>query len=138
MTDLEAELEDLWKVGGSFLPGIGQVYIDASYIIHGTLEYDNKFKTRVYTPWVKLRDEFLQIICDSGNNVIDTGQALCNVADSYATSDNLTADEIKEYEDFKDNLADDPDYAPPLSDTAKPVGPDDPLVTDADPNDPTR
>ena len=71
---------------------------------------DDCFTTDARGPWTELRDQIFSILKECSSNAREAADALRNIADSYATADQLNADELSQYEQYKVELIMDDRY----------------------------
>lgn len=111
--EFSAEIEDLWQCGSEMLPEMAALFGEANQEVHRTERSETQmFKTRVYGPWTALRDELQVILKTNRDNLNDTGEALCMLAEAYAEDDRYASQEVTDaLNDAKDDYPG-PSYVP--------------------------
>ena len=117
MSELLVDLQAMLRVSDSFLPAVADAYESAATTVgytglfeNGMHGVDDCFTTDARGPWTELRDQIFSILKECGSNAREAADALRNIADSYATGDQLNADELSQYEQYKVELIMDDHY----------------------------
>jgi hypothetical protein len=114
------DLKELWHCGAVKLPLIAVQYSEMAGGLHDTgMSQDAAFGREGYSPtggtytasgrlgaeWTRLRNLVQDdIAVRSHNNLVKAGEALTRIADSYATTDYLNADQIDQYNDYIESI----------------------------------
>lgn len=157
MNDVNVDdLTELYRVGAVNLPQVAVQYSSMAQYLHKTALSETAAFTRsvgglgpLYSAWTELRNLTQEAVAvRSHENLVSAGTALTLIAESFANSDHLTAEEINEFEEFTEDL-DTPEHTDPETgetvgrpDYERPPyvpdapGPDDPHPEETNPNDP--
>jgi hypothetical protein len=121
------DLVDLWEAGAVKLPQVAIQYSELAQGLHQTGLSDEAAFTRsiggygpLFTAWTGLRNMVQNdVAVRSHNNLLAAGRALTQIADAYATTDHLSAQQVGQYqqdiEDIQHSPNQDrqpPDYVP--------------------------
>lgn len=115
-------VEELWRVGAVNLPKVGIQYSQAAVEVHKTALNDNGAFNRSEGGMSPLSREFIplrndlqdKVLVKTQDGLVKAGDVVCKIADSFATTDYLNAQQLKEYGDFKVARANGPaNEAPP-------------------------
>lgn len=135
------DLTELWNAGAVSLPTIATQYSNAASHLHNAqyygLEDSGRFDrtelgtSPVWAPFhrlaVLLQD---RVMAKSSDNCAAAGEVLVKIAESMATTDNLNAQQLKRYNDFKTGVENGanppPDYIPDAPSSDDPHPQDDP------------
>lgn len=140
------DLKELWHAGAVDLPLVAAQYTQMARGLHSTgagegaafgrtgVSQGGSATTgpgRLGSVWGRLRNLVQdEIAVRSHDNLVAAGDALVKIAESYATTDHLSADQLGQYQAYVDSVktSDDsyrrPPYVPdaPSSDDPRPAG----------------
>lgn len=122
-------LEELWRVGATNLPNVAIQYSEAAIEVHKCGLSDTPLFNRseggmspLSKVFIPMRDDFQdKVLVKTQQGLQKAGEAVCKIADSFATGDYLNSAKLQEYADYKSDLEsgekgeDDrpPSYIPP-------------------------
>jgi hypothetical protein len=105
--DLGVELVELRHAGRVGLPRIAEVYVDANHRLAETADVDAAFKRTyggfeggpsygtVAGPWTALRNLSQTVLGNTASNVMEAGEVLRHVADTYETCDTEAGEKLR-------------------------------------------
>jgi hypothetical protein len=130
------DLRELWHAGAVDLPQVAVQYSELAVDLHQTgRSQEAAFRRsiggmgRLYDQWTRLRNAVQdEIAVRSHNNLVAAGETLVKIADSYATTEYLNAEQINQYHAYVESIESSdegyrrPPYVPdaPSSDDAHP------------------
>ncbi|HEY8471531.1 MAG TPA: hypothetical protein VIL37_02720 [Natronosporangium sp.] len=129
------DLTDLWRLGAVLLPTVAIQYATMASELHKTalnegpaFERSKSGPTKLLTAWTELRDTMQdQIAVKTHQRLLTAGEALKQIAEGYATTDYLSAEDIARFNEEIENANNDPVFEPP------PYVPDAPSTDDPHP-----
>jgi hypothetical protein len=121
------DLTDLWDAGAVKLPQVAAQYAAVAQALHqSALSEDQAFQPRSSIPyvtsqnvclgpgplhavWVSLRSLMQdEVAVRTYNNLLAAGRALTQIADGYATTEYLNADQVGQYHDAIEDIQQSP------------------------------
>lgn len=107
-------LEELWRVGAVNLPNVAVQYSEAAIEVHKCGLSDNQLFNRseggmspLSKVFIPMRNEFQdKVLVKTQTSLQNAGTVVCKIADSFATTDFLTADKLNEYSVYKEDIND--------------------------------
>lgn len=131
------DLIDLWRAGAVLLPTAAIQFAEMASKLHQTSLNDNGAFNRtdgglgpLHPVWTGLRDTMQDdVAVKTHTNLVAGGDALRQIAESYATTDHISAEDLAEFNDALENVDDSVLYEPP------PYVPDAPSTDDPHPED---
>jgi hypothetical protein len=114
------DLRELWHAGAVDLPTVAAQYSEVAGQLHKTgLNQSGAFNRTGYSPtggaastggrlgyeWTRLRNAVQDdIAVRSQANLVAAGRALVEIANSYATTDHLSAEQIGQYQAYVESI----------------------------------
>lgn len=102
-TLLTGDIVELYRAGFKYLPNLALVYAKATNAVHDTSKGDTTaFATasgeasRILPAWTNMRDALQTVMKRTTENIVDTGEALCGIAEDFADQDETAANGIRE------------------------------------------
>lgn len=131
------DLTDLWRAGAVLLPTVAIQYSTVASALHRTSLSEGPAFSRtgggmgpLHSAWTGLRDTMQdRVAVKTYDNLVRAGDALKQIAESYATTDYLNRDQLAEFHHEIENADDDPVFEPPA------YVPDAPSTADPHPED---
>jgi hypothetical protein len=131
------DLTDLWRMGAVLLPTVAIQYSTMATELHKTATNEGPAFSRsgggmgpLHEAWTGLRDTMQdRIAVKTHSNLTTAGEALKKIAEGYATTDYLSADQLDEFNSEIANASNDPVFEPPV------YVPDAPSTSDPHPED---
>jgi hypothetical protein len=114
-------LTELWQAGAVKLPQVAVQYTELARDLHKTgLSQEAAFRRsigglgKLYYEWTRLRNLIQdEIAVRSHENLAMAGEALVMIANSYATTDHLSREQMEKYEDHIERIETGEDYRRP-------------------------
>lgn len=115
------DLTDLWRVGAVLLPTVAIQYSTMASELHKTEMNEEPGFSRtgggmgsLHAAWSDLRNTMQdQVAVKTRDNLVRAGEALKQIAESYATTEHLSADQLAEFNSEIENSANDPAFRTP-------------------------
>jgi hypothetical protein len=130
-------LEDLWRAGAVLLPTAAVQFAEMASKLHQTSLNDGGAFSRtegglgpLHPVWTGLRDTMQDSVAvKTHDNLVAGGDALRQIAESYATAEYLSTEDLNEFNNKIENSENDRLFEPP------PYVPDAPSTDDPHPED---
>jgi hypothetical protein len=115
------DLTALWRAGAVLLPTVAIQYATLARELHKTALNEGPGFSRteggmgpLHAVWTGLRDTMQdRVAVKSYDNLVRAGNALKAIAESYATTDHLSADQLAQFNTEIENADNDPVFEPP-------------------------